>query len=128
MTWYTTGDAGALGGRRPGGAGLGLPRPLVGSVVDSNGVEQFGISETVIEGAAGSAVMLSVAFVAPALPAATSAAIPLVSLSPTVAATGGTLGGQSEFVLRADGAGFERGGERAVVHGAGGDSGGDEHE
>ena len=26
----------------------GLPRPLVGSVVDSNGIEQFGITETVI--------------------------------------------------------------------------------
>ena len=25
---------------------LGLPRPLVGSVLDSSGVEQFGISET----------------------------------------------------------------------------------
>ncbi len=95
--WYTTGDAGTLGGRRPGGAGLGLPRPLVGSVVDSNGIEQFGISETVIEGAAGSAVMLSVAFVAPALPGATSAAIPLVSLSPTVAGTGGTLGGNQNL-------------------------------
>ncbi len=95
--WYTTGDAGTLGGRRPGGAGLGLPMPLVGSVVDSNGIEQFGISETVIEGAAGSAVMLSVGFVAPALPAATSAAIPLVSLSPTVAATGGTLAGNQNL-------------------------------
>ena len=95
--WYTTGDAGSLGGRRPGGASLGLPRPLVGSVVDSNGIEQFGISETVIEGAAGSAILLSVAFVAPALPAATSAAIPLVSLSPTVAAAGGTLDGNQNL-------------------------------
>ena len=95
--WYTTGDAGSMGGRRSGGAGLGLPRPLVGSVVDSNGVEQFGIAETVIQGAAGSAVLLSVAFMPPALPAATSAAIPLVSFSPTIVATGGTLAGSQNL-------------------------------
>ena len=89
--WYTTGDASSMGGRRPGGAGMGLPRPLVGSVVDSDGIEQFGITETVIQGAVGSAVLLSVAFVPPAVPAITSAAIPLVSLSPTVLVTGGTL-------------------------------------
>ena len=83
--WYTTGDAGYVG-RHDGRAGRvwDCRRPLVGSVVDSNGIEQFGISETVIEGAAGSCGVLSVAFVPPALPAATSAAIPLVSLSPTV--------------------------------------------
>src|SRR6185295_6645043 len=34
--WYTTGDANSTGGRRPGGARLGLPRPLVGSVLDSD--------------------------------------------------------------------------------------------
>jgi hypothetical protein len=91
--WYTTGDASTIGGRSPSGAGLGLPKPLVGSVVDSNGIEQFGITETVIEGAVGSAVLLSVAFVPPALPEVTGAAIPLVSLSPTMPATGGTLAG-----------------------------------
>ena len=95
--WYTTGDASTMGGRSPSGAGLGLPRPLVGSVVDSNGIEQFGITETVIQGAVGSAMLLSVAFVPPALPAATGAAIPLVSLSPTVAATGGTLAGNQNL-------------------------------
>ncbi len=96
-SWYTTGDAGSMGGRRPGGAGLGLPRPLVGSVIDSDGIEQFGITETVIQGAVGTAVLLSVAFVPPALPAVTSAAIPLVSLSPTVPATGGTLAGNQNW-------------------------------
>ncbi len=95
--WYTTGDASTMGGRSPNGAGLGLPRPLVGSVVDSNGIEQFGITETVIQGAVGSAVLLSVAFVPPALPKATGAAIPLVSLSPTMPATGGTLAGNQNL-------------------------------
>ena len=95
--WYTTGDASTMGGRSPNGAGLGLPKPLVGSVVDSNGVEQFGITETVIQGADGSAVLLSVAFVPPALPKATGAAIPLVSLSPTMPSTGGTLAGNQNL-------------------------------
>src|SRR5262249_55413005 len=34
--WYPPGGANSAGGRRPGGAVVGLPRPLVGSVVDSN--------------------------------------------------------------------------------------------
>jgi hypothetical protein len=96
-TWYTTGNASSMGGRRPAGAGLGLPRPLVGSVVDSAGIEQFGITESVIQGAVGSAVLLSVSFMPPGLPAITSAAIPLVSLSPTVPVTGGTIGGNQNL-------------------------------
>ncbi|MEO8049698.1 MAG: phage tail protein [Acidobacteriota bacterium] len=95
--WYTTGDASTVGGRSPNGAGLGLPRPLVGSVIDSNGIGQFGITETVIQGAVGSAVLLSVAFMPPALPKATGAAIPLVSLSPTIPMAGGTLAGNQNL-------------------------------
>jgi len=95
--WYTTGDASTMGGRSPNGAGLGLPKPLVGSVIDSNGIEQFGITETVIQGATGSAVLLSVAFVPPALPKATGAAIPLLSLSPTMPSRGGTLAGNQNL-------------------------------
>src|SRR5262249_34096178 len=77
----------------------GLPRPLVGSVVDANGIEQFGITETVTATADGSfGVRLSVAFTPPTAPAATGVKIPLVSLSPTVNTTGGTLaGGQNLY-------------------------------
>jgi len=90
--WYTTGGANTLGGRRREGAEIGLPRPLVGSVIDANNIEQFGIAETAIESADGSfGVDLTVSFVPPAIPAATSAAIPLVSLSPQIAPTGGTV-------------------------------------
>jgi len=95
--WYTTGGASTMGGSPPSGVGLGLPRPLVGSLVDSNGIEQFGITETVIQGAVGSAILLSAAFVPPALPTATGAAIPLVSLSPTIPVTGGTLAGNQNL-------------------------------
>jgi hypothetical protein len=91
--WYTLGAAGAMGGSSSGDTGFGLPKPLVGSVLDANGIEQFGITETVIEGAAGTAVALSVAFVPPAKPSVTGAAIPLLSLSPSVQTTGGTLAG-----------------------------------
>ena len=62
--------------------------------MDTNGIEQFGITETSIQGADGSfTIQLSAAFTAPSLPGASSAAIPLLSLSPTIATTSGTLAG-----------------------------------
>ncbi len=42
-------------------------------------------------------IQLSAAFTPPSLPAASSAAIPLLSLSPTIATTGGTLAGGRSF-------------------------------
>ena len=97
--WYTSGGASAAGGRRRPGAGTGLPRPLVGNVLDENGIEQFGITETVIPlSDRGFQVKLSAAFIPPVAAAASLASIPLVSLSPTIATTGGTLaGGQSLY-------------------------------
>jgi hypothetical protein len=92
--WYTTGGANASGGGIYATNQGGMPRPLVGSVVDANGIEQFGITETPIQSADGSfTIQLSVAFTAPSLPAASRAAIPLLSLTPTIATTGGTLTG-----------------------------------
>ncbi|MBV8844426.1 MAG: hypothetical protein JO307_16585, partial [Bryobacterales bacterium] len=111
--WYTTGGANAAGGRRQGGAEGGLPRPLVGSVLDSNGVEQFGITESVTPTADGGySVTLRVAFDTPAVPAAAGVNIPLLSLNPTVNVTGGTLaGGQTLYyaVSALDGNGAESG-------------------
>src|SRR5271170_951824 len=40
--WYTVVNADAAGSGRQPVSDVGLPRPLVGSVLDSNGVEQFG--------------------------------------------------------------------------------------
>src|SRR5580698_2273230 len=92
--WYTTGGANASGGGIYATNQGALPRPLVGSVVDAHGVEQFGITETAIQSGDGSfTIQLSVAFTPPALPAESSAGIPLVSLTPTIATTGGTLAG-----------------------------------
>ena len=51
--WYTTGGASTAGGGRARRGGRDCRRPLVGSVVDANGIEQFGITETVIRRAGG---------------------------------------------------------------------------
>jgi hypothetical protein len=66
----------------------------VGSVLDSNGVEQFGISESSTESTDGSVTeSLSVSFSVPAKPAASSAGIPLMGLNAQVNNSGGTLAG-----------------------------------
>ena len=97
--WYTSGGAGAAGGRRTGAGETGLPRPLVGSVLDGNGIEQFGITETVVPlSDGGFQVKLNSAFTVPSALTPSLANIPLVSLTPTTATTGGTLaGGQTLY-------------------------------
>ena len=111
--WYTSGGASAAGGRRTGAAETGLPRPLVGTVLDTNGIEQFGITETVVPlSDGGFEVKLSVAFAAPAIAGSSLANIPLVSLNPTMNSTGGTLaGGQTLYyaVSATDSSGAESG-------------------
>ncbi len=92
--WYTAVNSGTASPGRQGSFELGLPRPLVGSVLDSNGAEQFGISESSTESTDGSvAENLSVAFSVPAKPSASAAGIPLMGLNPQVSNTGGTLAG-----------------------------------
>jgi Putative phage tail protein len=96
--WYTTGGANASGGGIYSTNQGGLPRPLVGSVVDAQGIEQFGITESAIQSGDGSfTIQLAAAFAPPSLPQASSAAIPLLSLSATIATTGGTLAGGQSF-------------------------------
>lgn len=97
--WYTAANSGSAGLGRQSAFELGLPRPLVGSVFDSNGVEQFGITESSTTSSDGSIVVaLSVAFSVPAQPTTSNAGIPLVGLNPQVLATGGTLsGGQTLY-------------------------------
>lgn len=94
--WYTlvNSDAGGSGFQAP--SAVGLPRPLVGSLLDSTGVEQFGIAETSTESTDGSVTeSLTVSFSVPAKPAASSAGVPLMGLNAQVNNSGGTLpGGQ----------------------------------
>lgn len=97
--WYTATGLLSAGARRQSGAGLGLPRPLVGTGLDSYGNPQFGVTETANETADGSfTVSLSIDFAVPKKPGTTTASIPLLSLSPQVHTTGGSLtGGQTLY-------------------------------
>ena len=111
--WYTAVNSGSASPGRQGSFDVGLPRPLVGSLLDSNGVEQFGISETSTEGTDGSVTEnLTVSFSAPAKPTASAAGIPLMGLNPQVNNTGGTIaGGQALYygVSAVDASGTEGG-------------------
>jgi hypothetical protein len=111
--WYSSTGAAGTGTRRAPGAGNGIPLPLVGTVIDSHGIDQFGITETTVEGTDGSfAVELSVAFTPPASPVNTGVTIPLVSLEAATNTTGGTIGGRQTLyyaVSALDGVGGESG-------------------
>jgi hypothetical protein len=90
-SWYTNDGTGHPGGRRYGRQSE-IPRPLVGSVMDDNGEIQFGIDEVIHESADGStSVQLSVAFHPPARISADAPAIPVLSLTPVVSESGGSL-------------------------------------
>ena len=97
--WYTdTNGAGPGGGRRQAGPGGGVPRPLLGNVVDEEGAIQYEIAESALERAdGGTTVEATVGFVAPAAPAADAPAIPLVSLAAAVGAGGTLLAGRTFY-------------------------------
>ena len=97
--WYveTAGNGAESSGRQPRYE-LGIPRPLVGNVLDEDGIPQFEIAEAYAEGTDGTArVEVSVGFTEPTRPEATKAGIPLLALSPLPQATGGSL--RSDQVL-----------------------------
>jgi hypothetical protein len=97
--WYAAANAGVAGlGRQPNFE-IGLPRPLVGSVLDSDGVAQFGVTGSTIASSDGSfTVQLSVAFSVPDKPVLSSISIPLVGLNPQIDTTGGAIaGGQTLY-------------------------------
>src|SRR5260370_16165238 len=98
-SWYSdTNGQGAGDGRRQPGAGLGLPRPLIGTVIDPHGEVQFGIVESSSEESdGGSTVQVNVSFFKPAPPAINQVGIPLLSLAPTVGAAGTLAGGQTLY-------------------------------
>jgi len=97
--WYvqTAGKGAESSGRQPRYE-LGVPRPLIGNVIDGDGVTQFGITEAYTEATDGSArVAISVGFTEPTKPEATKVGIPLLAISPLSQATGGTLVGDQVF-------------------------------
>jgi len=112
--WYE--DANGIIGRdfrtrRRSPYGVGVPRPLAGTVVDEYGETQFEIHEKSTENTdGGMAVTLQVGFSAPSKAIRADLAIPTLSLSPTVDTRGGKLpGGQTLYyaVSASDGAGNE---------------------
>jgi hypothetical protein len=91
--WYedTNGQVGASGGRRQPDAGIGVPKPLLGSVLDEHGDVQFGVEETAATNGDGSVETgVSISFVPPATSAVAGPGIPLLSLAAEVG-TGGSL-------------------------------------
>jgi hypothetical protein len=116
--WYsdTNGQVTSPGGVTQGNAGVGVPRPLIGTVLDENGDVEFGVVESTTTSSDGTVeASVSVSFVPPAGAGSSSPAagpgIPLRDLVPTVG-TGGTLaGGQTLYyaVSGEDSAGNESG-------------------
>jgi hypothetical protein len=101
--WYsdTNGQATSPGAVTHGNPGVGVPRPLIGSVLDDNGDVQFGVEESTATNSDNTVeTSVSVGFVPPAGPGCSPVAgpgIPLLGLVPTVG-TGGTLkGGQTLY-------------------------------
>ena len=112
-SWYadSNGQVSSAGGsRRVGGAGVGVPRPLVGSVLDDRGDIQFGVQESVITASDGTVrTNVSVDFVAPSVATADGPGIPMVSLVASVGGDGTLEGAQTLYyaVSAVDSAGNE---------------------
>lgn len=109
--WYSDTNGQVPGnsqGRRQPDCGIGLPRPLVGKVLNEYGDADFEIQETLHEDTDGGvSIELSVGFVTPTKSSGGGPGIPLVSLSPSVHSTGGTLPGDTTFYYAVSAAGAE---------------------
>ena len=92
--WYADSNGqsdAAAGSSRRSGAGVGIPRPLVGTVLDPYGDIQFAIEESAAPSSDGSVeTNLLVSFVSPAPTTVSGASAPLVSLAALIG-SGGTL-------------------------------------
>ena len=99
--WYADSNGQSstgIGGTPQGNPGIGIPRPLIGSVVDGNGNVQFGIVETPKICSDGSVTdSLSVSFVPPATVVAAGPAIPLLSLAAELGTAGTLASGQTLY-------------------------------
>ena len=112
-SWYADSN-GQLGSgsaaRRQPNAGMGVPRPLIGTVLDANGDIQFGVEESASTGSDGAAERsLVISFFSPAVASGTGPGIPLLSLVPQVSAGGTLAAGQTLYyaVAATDEAGSE---------------------
>lgn len=93
-SWYSTASGASSGTGRQGIAQLGLPRPLVGTVLSADGTTDFGIVESITVDTDGTnTVQLTTSFTVPGTPSSSAASMPLVSLQAQYASTGGSLAG-----------------------------------
>ncbi len=112
-SWYADSNGQvtpAPGGGRQSGAGLGVPRPLMGSVLDVDGEVQFGIEESAAANSDGTAeTNVTVSFFSPTVAGGAGPGIPLIDLAAQVAAGGTLAGGQTLYyaVSGTDGSGNE---------------------
>jgi hypothetical protein len=100
--WYGDNPSIATSGRvsrRRNGAEIGTPRPLVGVELDEDLAPRYSVSERTSENGDGSMeVELDVGFAVPRAAIAGDVEIPVLSLSPAVATSGGSLaGGQTLY-------------------------------
>jgi len=100
-TWYadTNGQSTAgPGNAYPGSMGVNVPKPLLGSVLDTNGDIQFGIIESEVMNSDGTAATnVSVSFTLPAIASAAGPGMPLISLVAAVSSGGSLKGGQTLY-------------------------------
>jgi hypothetical protein len=100
-SWYTDSNGqvtSASGGRRQGSAGIGVPHPLLGTLLDAEGNIQFGVEESATTAGDGSVqTNLRVGFVVPAVAAAAAPGIPLLSLAATLGTGGSLTAGQALY-------------------------------
>ena len=111
--WYadTNGQVTSpAGGGQQGNTGVGLPRPLMGTVLDANGDIQFGVAESATTSSDGTVeTNVTISFVSPAIAQASTLGMPLLSVA-VMLGTGGMLkGGETYYyaVSAADSAGGE---------------------
>ena len=92
--WYSDNPNVISGAGRQPGASVTVPRPLLGTTFDANGNTEFAIQEQTAQRADGGVTdTLRVSFVEPSKVSTAMTNLPLLSLAPTLAATGGTLPG-----------------------------------
>src|SRR5579871_416821 len=99
--WYadtngqTTGNSGA---QVQAGPEVGIPRPLMGTVLGAHGEVEFGVTETAAQATDGTTLVQAiVAYAVPGGIAASAPGPPLVSLSPTISGGGGALNGGTSY-------------------------------
>jgi hypothetical protein len=97
--WYTdTTNLAVPGATAQSSYRVGVPRPILGTTPDASGTLEFGISESSAQAQDGTMALLATiaGSVPPGLPVGAPNP-PVLSLSPTIAATGGTLGANTAF-------------------------------